>query len=388
MPRRRHRLLAPSLLPTLLAACSSDPASPSPGGGAAAPPIEPLQNVGAIAIGGTWAGCGVLGDGTVRCWGPDTRGQNGDGDTEPSSGLVIVQGLSSASAVGVGDAHRCAVLADGGVTCWGANDAGQLGNGLPPPPPGAGPAEALRGANSPAQSAVPMPVEGIAEATAIAASSSATCVATSAGTVDCWGDLRGLSQRAQLTGVDGIVDLAFGLTGHGVHLLTSAGAVLTWSWPESHDEDPARVVPGPVIPGAVELEGGDFHLCALTAAGEVACWGANIYDVLGVSGEGTRRSDEPLRVDLPAPALALGAGEHHNCVVLGDGSVWCWGLIGLSAGRGSSSRGLPVQVGGVEHAVDISRGGDISCAILEDTTARCWSLMEVGSGRAVSATPL
>lgn len=73
--------------------------------------------------------CGLLSNGTVRCWGLNDRGQLGNGTHANSSVPVTVNLGGTAIAVAAGAKHTCALLTIGGVRCWGYNYRGQLGNG-------------------------------------------------------------------------------------------------------------------------------------------------------------------------------------------------------------------------------------------------------------------
>ncbi len=83
--------------------------------------------------------CAVLDDGTVKCWGENDGGQlgqgdrdtRGDGPGEMGDHLPPVQlgaGRTVMAASG-GSGHTCVVLDDHSVRCWGANTSGQLGLG-------------------------------------------------------------------------------------------------------------------------------------------------------------------------------------------------------------------------------------------------------------------
>ena len=79
--------------------------------------------------------CALLNTGAVRCWGSNLGGQLGygnttsigDNETPASAGDVNVGG--SVRQLATGSAHTCAIMETGNVRCWGSNSAGQLGYG-------------------------------------------------------------------------------------------------------------------------------------------------------------------------------------------------------------------------------------------------------------------
>jgi alpha-tubulin suppressor-like RCC1 family protein len=78
---------------------------------------------------GTYHSCALMTNGTVRCWGANTYGQLGNGNTNNATRPVTVAGLPRpAVAITAGGYHSCAKLDDGSIRCWGKNDKGQLGN--------------------------------------------------------------------------------------------------------------------------------------------------------------------------------------------------------------------------------------------------------------------
>lgn len=164
------------------------------------------------------------------------------------------------------------------------------------------------------------------------------------------------------------------------------------------DELPADV--GEIELGgvAIDLSSGDQHVCALLETGGVRCWGRNDFGQLGLGfGFGTvglndvpadwpeifynPSAADPLN-DPPPPnaprGVQISAGSVSTCVLLDDGTVWCWGL-GLMVGGP-----LPTPIGDDEHASavppkafpvpieQISAGGGIGCVLTTTGSVRCW----------------
>ena len=80
--------------------------------------------------------CALRQTGTITCWGLNTFGQLGNGQSgygADSSVPVEVTGITDATQITAGGnyatGHTCALRQTGTITCWGRNSSGQLGNG-------------------------------------------------------------------------------------------------------------------------------------------------------------------------------------------------------------------------------------------------------------------
>jgi len=200
-------------------ACSSSPdaAPPAVDGGveAATSPPEPEKDSGApdvvrpdvepasrlavecatepcyVAVSGNGGEhvCGLSKDGTVRCWGRDTRAraESTDGGAAEADGALgrgvvvsVLEGATPAPVVGLTGVKQisvgknlgtCALTEDGSVYCWGRNELGQLGR----------PAVQVR-------LPVPTRVEGLPPASAVALGARTGCaIAAGDGALWCWG---------------------------------------------------------------------------------------------------------------------------------------------------------------------------------------------------------
>jgi alpha-tubulin suppressor-like RCC1 family protein len=199
----------------------------------------------ALAAGGDHT-CGVLGGGTVACWGFNENSEVGNGKTRDVSTPVTVRHICGATAVTTGTYHTCALLARGTIDCWGQNYSGQLGNGT----------TATTGCTC---SKVPVTVSGITGAIAVAAGGEHTCALLAGGTLDCWGS----NYRGDL--------------GNGT--ITDSSTPVAVSG----------------LTGSTGLAAGNVHTCALLTGGAVDCWGDGYPGQLG-SGRLQTNSTTPVSV--------------------------------------------------------------------------------------------
>ena len=167
--------------------------------------------------------------------------------------------------------------------------------------------------------------------------------------------------------------------------VTSAGGVKCWGWNGFGQLGDGSFVnrssPVDVVglgSGAVAVEAGATHTCALMQNGSVKCWGGNRFGQLG---DGTTTSHEtPVAVvGLGGTVAAISLSPDsffgsHSCALLESGGVQCWGANAAGQlGNGTTQQQLmPVGVSGMNTARRISAGGQHSCAVLADGTASCW----------------
>jgi alpha-tubulin suppressor-like RCC1 family protein len=284
--------------------------------------------------------CATLDDGSVKCWGFNSFGQLGLGDTqqrgdgpgEMGATLPAVDLGPGRTAVQLtsGNGHTCARLDDGSVKCWGLNSQGQLGLG-DTQNRGDGPGE--MGATLPAVDLGPGRT-----ALQLTGGDRHTCARLDDGSVKCWG----LNNLGQL----GLGDTQSRGDGPG-----EMGATLP-----AVDLGPGRT--------ALQLTGGDRHTCARLDDGSVKCWGLNNFGQLGL-GDTQNRGDGPGEMGATLPTVDLGpgrtalqltAGAEHTCARLDDGSVKCWGRnsVGQLGLGDTESRGDgPGEMGAALPAVQL-----------------------------------
>ncbi len=78
---------------------------------------------------GSGFACGLTPEGRAYCWGDNTWGQLGSGDTLSVSAPVAVAGDLVFQSISAGAVHTCGLTAAAETYCWGRNELGQLGVG-------------------------------------------------------------------------------------------------------------------------------------------------------------------------------------------------------------------------------------------------------------------
>ncbi len=278
---------------------------------------------------GNYHSCALLVSGGVQCWGPNDRGQLGDGSTVNSPVPIAVSGLGSGvTSIGAGFYHTCALIAGGAMKCWGYNQFGALGDG------------------STTTRTSPVAVAGLTGATAVSPGGGHTCVLLALGDVKCWGYN------------------FFGQTGNGS---TSQSAV------------PANVAWHTV--GVISVGAGAYHSCAVTLGGAARCWGDNDSGQLGDTTT-TQRTSAVAVAGLDSGVAAVSAGSFHSCALTVGGGVWCWGRNseGQLGNNSLTDSPIPVAVVGLGSGVAaISAGGYHTCVLTTTGAMKCWGLN--GSGQ-------
>ena len=193
-------------------------------------------------------------------------------------------------------------------------------------------------------------------------------------------------------------------TGLGNHTcaLTGARGVKCWGANEAgqlgNNSVSQSTIPVDVVglaSGVAAIANGDEFTCALTRAGGVKCWGANVNGQLG-NPAFPDGSLTPIDVDgLTAGAAAISAGEGHACALTKAGGVKCWGFNGNGQlGNGTIvDSSTPVDVVGLGSGVKaVAAGYDHTCALTTMGGIQCWGFNgfgQFGNGTTVdSPTPV
>jgi alpha-tubulin suppressor-like RCC1 family protein len=330
--------------------------------------------------------CLLLHDGSVWCRGESSFFQLGASNSgDPTcmygnalgfSGTCTFQAtfkkvpLSGAAAhVAAGGGSTCAVLATGGtVYCWGDNRVGQLGHAATTD-------STCLAEGSKACQATPSQVLGIPDPVAqISMGTANVCVVTTKSDVYCWGS----GQDGQLGDGNGVdsstpakplgnateVVVSYANKDYGgenyahVCAITKANTVMCWGdnqWSQlGHAQNtmgdkskcctdywnnaPLQATIGAITPKHLALSYG--ATCILDTNGAVTCFGYNAEGIVKMPPSNNSVA-APTAVSIPAQLVSLNAMSTHVCGGTSTGDTYCWGETTFGDVGGGLSRANP-----------------------------------------------
>ena len=318
-------------------------------------------------VGGIVHRCALLDDNTVKCWGDNTYAELGLGDAASRGRTPNTMGDNlptvflgtgrTAKKIWAGRSATCVKADDNNVRCWGYNADGELGLGDPN----------NRGDTAASMQNLPPVNVGTGRTImSMALGSYHTCAILDDATVKCWG----YNHEGELGLGDNI----------------SRGAN-----PGDMGDNLPTVDLGTGRTATV-VGAGRNHTCALLDNHQVKCWGFGNDAAIGSEATAIR-GDMPNQMGDNLPPVSLGTGRTvntlvtgmvHNCVVLDDSTIKCWGQnsdgrLGVGDARyygnspGSMGDGLPVVRTPTGRVVlQLMAGAYHTCIRTDNGLAYCW----------------
>ncbi len=292
--------------------------------------------------------CGISMDSQAYCWGYLLVGF--DGGLDIGSIPQPLQPPSPLTSIRVASRHFCGLTAAGQAHCWGDYRVGVRGTGAPV-------------GEFATPDLVSNPVAGGLTFTQLALGLGNSCGLDPAGTAYCWGS-----------------SVALGNTEAPLSSEEECGYTVPPFY-ASCSHVPVAVAGGHSFS---QIAAGQGHICGLTPAGEVYCWGANELGELGTGD--TVYGATPVSVPLDEPASFITLGSRFSCALAISGQAYCWGEGSAGQiGSGSTTLSVPVPtpvVGGAAYRT-ISAGNDHACGLRLTGELDCWGgnwLGQLGTG--------
>jgi alpha-tubulin suppressor-like RCC1 family protein len=336
----------------------------------------------AVAVGNSDA-CALLESGDVTCWGDGSSGALGYGNTNDigddetpaqnpvNGGIVPLPGGSTAIQITAGNHFACALLVDHRVTCWGSGGGGELGYGNTN---NIGDDETA--AQNPVDGGI-VSVPGGRAVVQVAAGSGSVCALLVGGDVTCWG-----------FGGDG--RLGYGNT----------SSIGDDEKPSQNPANGGIVRVTAVIDDPVRaISVGSSAACAVLDDEHLVCWGSGALGQLGYGSTSSIGDDEtpaqnPLNGGfVPVPAggrvQSVDVGLTHVCVVTKASGIACWGAgVAGELGYGNTNtigdNETPAQnpvngglIPSISYAESVVTGGFFTCATVVGYVA-CWGVASGG----------
>ena len=320
---------------------------------------------------GTNHTCAVA-NGQAYCWGSNASGQLGTNDTanRTSATLVNIGDMigKNVTAISAGRDHTCAV-ANGQAYCWGSNTYGQLGRGN------------TTSSLSPVAVSTSGALSGKA-VTAISVGDRFTC-AIADGQPYCWGERANgkIGNGGVTTGNTTSPVLVSNMTGTSTDIQTGpdyacaleAGIPKCWGRNNTYqlglgnitDQTTPQTISGMGARNTTSLSLGTSHACSVSN-GYLFCWGSRANGRIGNSGTTTGSTTTPVQLPENTGAGLIGgnnprlvsAGGSGSCAIA-NAKIFCWGAGSLN------------QIGndGVADAIQPTQTGSYT----RDITVISWS---------------
>ncbi|MFO1373809.1 MAG: Ig-like domain-containing protein [Agitococcus sp.] len=303
-----------------------------------------------VAIGYNHA-CAILQNGSVSCWGDNNNGQLGDGTQTTRLQATPVTGLAAkATQLALSYQSTCALLETGNVQCWGSNSQGVLGLGDSKIDRKITPTTIV--------------IDSNLKAKRLVAGKNHFCAISQNDSVYCWGnnDFGQLGQNHTVPRYQPVLVSALSGTVQqletGVNHTCAARSNDVYCWGSNNKGQLGNnSQTDSSVPVAVSLTGtvadlalGQEHSCAVLTDNRTFCWGSRQVGQTTQAVSATVVDKTPVQISSFTGKRRLSAGDFHSCTIEGiDASltVKCWGdnqLGQLGDGSTNKQSATPVSV--------------------------------------------
>ncbi|MFZ9594486.1 MAG: RCC1 domain-containing protein [Bdellovibrionia bacterium] len=334
------------------------------------------------ATSGAFTSCGVMNSGVLRCWGSDAFSQLGNGGTGNQTIPRITNSGEIYRQVSVGgyesnSSHACGITGSNQLKCWGSNTSGQVGIGNT-----AGPVTTPQLVNDPGTRYRKVSL-GCSHTCGITTAGQLKCWG--------YNGFRELGGRTGDLTSPGVVDSGSTYRDVGMGCgfgcgITTRGELKCWGQNTSGQVGNGTSGSSQSTPVVIDsgmtyraISGGYNFACGIAASGTLKCWGSDNAGQVG-NGATTGNQLTPQPVNDPGTVYSvIASGFYYACGITGVGALKCWGSDSAGQlGNGaavsqdspmlSDSGTLYTEVG---SALGSANWGH-SCGITVGGILRCW----------------
>ncbi|MGE9745855.1 RCC1 domain-containing protein [Bdellovibrio bacteriovorus] len=297
------------------------------------------------------ASCAVTTSSNIKCWGINSLGEMGNGQTASAmqgTALNVAGSFDKYKQLATGVFTTCALKSNNTVTCWGNNDYGQLGNGSH---------------STYSRPHYTLPISNVKK---VVGQNIHFCALTTGGSVYCWGSNWS------------------GRIGNNATALPTDVVLTPYLIPNTYPNSTAGLPSG-----IKDISVGYNHSCAVTSEGGVTCWGNNSAGELGHPSIGSAFSYPQMIPSLSTGVESVALGINATCAVKNNATtkqVYCWGwnrnrVLGPSAVALNASTEVPQLIDTITTTkeVKVFISFETACYI-HDGTTKCWGYRSTFKG--------
>jgi len=347
-----------------------------------APNVAASTTVSGTSVSVSTLTAAITANGDLYCWGRNTSGQLGIGNSG-ASGSTPIKVLSNVASVTTDNINVAAITTNGDLYCWGGNEFGQVGNG-----------------KSGMYERQESPVKVLSKVVSVTMENGTITAITTNGDLYSWGRNvygqvgngkggAGVCQSTPVKVMSNVVSIMmdeYRTSKVTTLAITTNGDLYAWGYNEHGQVGNGKsgtgayeTTPVKVLSNVVSLTANDGPAAAITTNGDLYCWGINLF---GQVGNGSSRDNQTTPVKVLTNVVSVTTSQ-TTVAITENGDLYAWGYNEIGqVGNGmeaysQDSQTTPVKV--LSNVVSVTSSVTNTAAITTNGDLYCWG--ENGAGQ-------